>query len=84
MPMRKIRRLFNNNEVKVISELYSDNHGTLKSLSDKFGVSKSTIYRCITIYIENVDLDLYNKCKIVRERNCKSSNKYVNSLGVQN
>lgn len=63
------RRLFNDQEIRVIAQSYIKTHGTVKSVSEIFNVSKSTIYRCITIYIEKIDIDLYIECKKIREWN---------------
>lgn len=67
--MKRGHRLFNDTEVILIAKLYIENYGTIERIANKLCTSKSTIYRCITIYIKDVDYKLYNECKNVRECN---------------
>lgn len=75
----------------VLGRYLVDNHATVRSVANKFGISKSTVHKDITQQLKKIDYELYLKVKSVLDKNKNerhirggeaTKNKYKKATGI--
>ncbi len=47
----------------------SENNSTVRKTAEKFGISKSTVHKNITVYLKEIDFSLFQQADAVLQKN---------------